>query len=51
LAFLTEYLETRPIDAKAYGVRIDAEGKPDPDQVAALLPLIVLVRMAITPLD
>lgn len=50
LGFLTEYLEKRPIDAKAYGVRIDADGKPDPDQVAALLPLIVLVRIAITPL-
>jgi hypothetical protein len=50
LGFLTEYLEERPIDAKAYGVSIDADGKPDPDQVAALLPLIVLVRVAITPL-
>lgn len=50
LEFLTEHLEKRPIDAKAFGVR-DEDGKVVHEKVVALLPHIVLVRIDITPTE
>jgi hypothetical protein len=45
LEFMTEYLKTRPIDAKAYGLARDeiTNGK-----IARIIPHIVVIRIAIT---
>jgi hypothetical protein len=45
LEFMTEYLKTRPIDAKAYGLARDEITK---DQIARIIPHIVVIRIAIT---
>lgn len=46
LAFMTEYLKTRPIDARAYGLARDETTK---DKIARIIPHIVVIRIAITP--
>ncbi len=46
LEFLTGYFQSRPIDAKAYGLRRDEITR---DKVAKILPHIVLIDIAITP--
>jgi hypothetical protein len=45
LEFMTEYLKTRPIDAKAYGLARDEITK---DKIARIIPHIVVIRIAIT---
>ena len=46
LEFMVDYLEKRPIDAKAYGLVRD---EITPEKVARILPHIVVIRIAITP--
>jgi hypothetical protein len=46
LEFMLDYLEKRPIDAKAYGL---ARDEITPEKVARILPHIVLIRIAINP--
>ena len=46
LEFMTEYLRTRPIDAKAYGLGRDEITK---DKIARIIPHIVVIRIAVTP--
>ncbi|MGH8915964.1 MAG: hypothetical protein ACRDZM_15800, partial [Acidimicrobiia bacterium] len=48
LQFMIYYLEKRPVDAKAYGLRRD---EITPEQVAGILPHIVLIRIAVTPVE
>jgi len=43
--FMTEYLKTRPIDAKAYGLARDEITK---DRIARIIPHIVVIRIAVT---
>jgi len=45
---LSEYLAERPMDAKAYGVRIE-DGRPVPADVRALLPQVVMVDISLEP--
>lgn len=47
LEFMTEYLEKRPIDAKAYGLARDERTK---DKIARIIPHIVVIRVAVTPI-
>lgn len=46
LDFMTEYLRARPIDAKAYGLAKDERTR---DDIARIIPHIVLIRIALTP--
>ena len=46
LEFMLDYLEKRPIDAKAYGLARDEITR---EKVARILPHIVLIRIAIGP--
>lgn len=46
LTFMTEYLRTRPMDAKAYGLA--QEGITE-EAVAALLPYLVIIRIDLHP--
>ncbi len=46
LEFMTQYLEKRPIDAKAYGLKKDEIAKAN---VARLMPHIVVIRIEVTP--
>jgi hypothetical protein len=48
LDFMTEYLEKRPIDAKAYGLKRDEVTR---EKIASILPHIVVIRIQVTPLD
>jgi deazaflavin-dependent oxidoreductase (nitroreductase family) len=54
LDFMTEYLERRPVDAKAYGLGRNERTK---DKIARIIPHIVVIRIAInsdeqtTPLE
>jgi hypothetical protein len=48
LEFMVGYLEKRPIDAKAYGL---AKTELTREKVARILPHIVLIRIAITPIE
>jgi deazaflavin-dependent oxidoreductase (nitroreductase family) len=48
LEFMTDYLEKRPIDAKAYGL---ARNEITREKVARILPHIVLIRIAISPVE
>jgi hypothetical protein len=48
LEFMRDYLEKRPIDAKAYGLTRDEITR---DKVARILPHIVLIRIAISPTE
>ena len=45
LEFMTEFLKTRPIDAKAYGL---ARDEITEDKIARIIPHIVVIRVAIT---
>lgn len=45
LEFMTEYLKTRPIDAKAYGLAKDEVTR---EKIARIIPHIVVIRAAIT---
>lgn len=47
LPLLATFLEHRRQDAKYYNVRIQPDGKPNMDDVRALLPLVVLVRVTL----
>lgn len=48
LEFMTGYLQTRPVDARAYG--LSKEGLTR-DRIAGIVPHIVLIRVAITPTE
>jgi hypothetical protein len=48
LEFMVGYLQKRPIDAKAYGLGKDELTR---EKVARILPHIVLIRIAITPIE
>jgi hypothetical protein len=48
LDFMTGYLEMRPIDAKAYGLKKDEITR---DKVAGILPHIVMIRVEVTPIQ
>jgi len=46
LAFMTEFLQKRPIDAKAYGLAKDDLTR---EKIAPIIPHIVLIEIEITP--
>lgn len=46
-ALLRDYLSERRFDAQAYGVRIDRDGRANPDDVHELLPHVVLVDIVL----
>jgi hypothetical protein len=46
LAFMTEYLKERPIDAKAYGL---AKDDVSLESITQILPGIVVIRIEVTP--
>ncbi len=46
LDFMTQYLEKRPIDAKAYGLNKDEIIK---DKIAKIIPHIVVIRIELSP--
>ncbi|HEX9763080.1 MAG TPA: hypothetical protein VGA97_08275, partial [Acidimicrobiia bacterium] len=48
LEFMTQYLKKRPIDAKAYGL---AKAEITKEKIARIIPHIVLIRIAITPIE
>ena len=48
LEFMTRYLEKRPIDAKAYGLNKDEVTR---EKIARILPLIVVIRIEIAPIE
>lgn len=47
LEFMTEYLEKRPIDAKAYGLTKDEITK---EKIARIMPHIVVIRIEVAPI-
>lgn len=48
LNFMTEYLAKRPIDAKAYGL---AKDEVTENKIAQIIPHIVVIRVAVTPIE
>jgi len=48
LEFMTRYLEKRPIDAKAYGLKKDEVTR---EKIARILPQIVVIRIEIASTD
>jgi hypothetical protein len=48
LEFMTRYLEKRPIDAKAYGLKKDEVTR---EKIATILPHIVVIRIEIAPVE
>lgn len=46
LDFMTQYLEKRPIDAKAYGLQKD---EIIPAKIARIMPHIVVIRIEVSP--
>jgi F420H(2)-dependent quinone reductase len=48
LEFMTTYLEKRPVDAKAYGLKKDEITR---EKIAAILPHIVVIRIVIDPIE
>jgi hypothetical protein len=48
LEFMTGYLEKRPIDAKAYGLKKDEITK---EKIAQILPLLAVIRIEVTPVE
>ena len=48
LEFMTGYLEKRPIDAKAYGLKKDEINK---EKIALILPHLVVIRIEVTPVE
>lgn len=47
LALFIDFLEDRPLDARAYGVQLDGGGRIDPEDARRLLAQIVIVRVAL----
>ncbi len=47
LPTLTVFLTGRKVDAKAHGVRLDSDGRPDEDDIRAVLPDTVLIRVSV----
>lgn len=45
VATLTSFLENRPVDAKAFGVRLGPDKRPEESDVRALVPHVVVVRV------
>jgi hypothetical protein len=45
---MTGYLEKRPIDAKAYGLKKDEITK---EKIAQILPLLAVIRIEVTPVE
>lgn len=41
---LVAFLTGRRQDARAYGIDLDGQGRPDPEQIKALLPHLVIIR-------
>jgi hypothetical protein len=48
LAFMTDYLETRPIDAKAFGLMKEEITR---EKISEIMPQIVVIRIEIAPLE
>jgi hypothetical protein len=48
LEFMISYLEKRPVDAKAYGLKKD---EITGEKIAAILPHIVVIRIVIDPIE
>ena len=48
LEFMISYLEKRPIDAKAYGLKKDEVTR---EKIARILPHIVVIRIVIDPIE
>ena len=48
LELMIEYLEKRPIDAKAYGL---AKEEITREKIARIIPHVVVIRVAITPVE
>jgi hypothetical protein len=48
LEFMIDYLDKRPIDAKAYGL---SKNEITREKISAILPHIVVIRIAITALE
>jgi hypothetical protein len=48
LEFMTSYLEKRPIDAKAYGLKKDEITR---EKIARILPHIVVIRIEVAQID
>ena len=48
LELMIEYLEKRPIDAKAYGL---AKHEITREKIARIIPHVVVIRVAITPVE
>jgi hypothetical protein len=48
LEFMTSYLEKRPIDAKAYGLKKDEITR---EKIASILPHIVVIRIEVAQID
>jgi deazaflavin-dependent oxidoreductase (nitroreductase family) len=44
---IVDFLASRPVDAKAYGVVQLPDGSPDPESVRTLLPRNVLIRVTL----
>ena len=44
---LMTFLQNRPVDAKAYGVTLDPDGRVSLDEARALLPHVVIIRIAL----
>jgi len=45
LPHLMTFLESRPIDARAYGIALSADGRVDPAPAKALLDQIIVIRV------
>ena len=48
LEFMVDYLEKRPIDAKAYGLKKDEVTR---EKIVRVLPHIVVIRIEVTPIE
>lgn len=47
LATFLRFLDHRRLDARAYGLDFDEAGRIDPDQARAVLPQVVVIRVAL----
>jgi hypothetical protein len=47
-AGLTEHLRRVPSDARYYGVTMDAQGKPNPNEVFQAVQTVVMIRVTLT---
>jgi hypothetical protein len=46
LDFMTDYLQKRPVDARAFGL---AKNERTKDKIARIIPHIVMIRIGIVP--